>query len=546
MLWAEPLFGPERRLAYRMSFNGRHFADQWTMPAGEIAPGLFAFDLLLELDPTVLGHGGSVHRGRARLECDAAFAPVRYLSEVAGARMEVWFQPDKIALKLPDGSQLELDRADARYVAEANYVGLDALMLAHARATDQLADASELRMFLVNSAVTMPYRLEAIADRAAPAGARWYRTSLHEEVRVGAAGLDESVNLTAGVRVEHVVPPTPLPAWKIPPAVVPARYEPPPGARFRLEDARIPGPVVELGATVTVPEGEGPFPAVVFLAGSGTHDRHGIAGELDSGAHEIVDHLSGRGVLGVRYDTRGAGSTALGADALSAGLESIIADARAVVAWTLARPDVDPERLFLVGHSQGGTVAMALVARHGVPAAGVALLATLGRSMEAVSRDQVVTGARMCGFDAAQLELQLQRNAEMFALIRSGVPWTEANVPAIHLAAAPVVPWIREYLAYDPLELAGALRRPTLILHGTADFQVHPEADGQALAEAARAGGAEVTIETLPGLDHLFKPAPGGTSTLASYYAKDRPVDPGFLERLAGWISKQATPRRPS
>ncbi len=540
MRWAEPLFGPERRLAYRMSFNGRPFADQWTVPLGEIAPGLFAFELMLELDPNVLGHGGSVLRARSRLECDASFSPVRYVSEVSGARMEVLFAAETITLKLPDGTKLDVPRNGARYLTEANYIGLDTLMLAHARTNELITESAELRMFLVNSAVTMPYKLDAIAGREAPAGARWYRSSLHEEVLVGPTGLEQSLNLTAGVKVEHVVPPTPLPEWTIPPVVVPARYVPPADATFRLEDVRIPGPVVELGATVTIPHGDGPFPAVVFIGGSGTHDRHGIAGELDTGSHEIVDDLAARGVLGVRYDTRGAGSTTVGPDALQDGLESIIADARAVVAWTLAHPAVDPRRLFLVGHSQGGTVALALVARHGVEPAGVVLLATLGRSMEAVSRDQVVTGAKMLGYSDEQLTLQLARNREMFDLVRSNVPWTEEHVPAIHLAAAPVVPWLREYLAYEPVELAKQVRCPTLILHGSADFQVSPEADSEALAAAAREGTNDVTIETLPGLDHLFKPAPDGSSTLASYYTKDRKVDAGFLDRLAGWIMKRA------
>ncbi len=538
MWWAEPLFGSERRLAYRMTFNGRHFADQWTMPAGEIAPGLHAFDLLLELDPTVLGQGGSVHRARSRLECTPAFEPVRYVSEVAGARLTVLFAPEQVTLELPDGSRLEVDRNRARYVVETNLVGLDALMLAHARATDQLGDHAELRMFLINSGTTLPYELDAIDGKPG-----WYRTSLHEEVQVGPAGLEQSLNLAVGVKVEQVVPPTPPPSWTIPPAIVPARYVPPEGRSFRIEDVRIPGPVVELGATVTIPAGTPPFPAVVFIGGSGVHDRHGIAGELDCGTHEIVDHLSERGLLGLRYDTRGGGSTTVGPDALTEGLESIIADARAVAEYARARPDVDPGRLFLIGHSQGGTVAMALVVRGHVEPAGLVLLATLGRSMEAVSRDQIVTGAKLCGFDDAQLALQLERNRELFALVRSGVPWTEAHVPAIHLAAAPVVPWLREYLANDPLELAGKLRCPTLILHGSADFQVSPEADSAALAAAVRASGADVTVETLPGLDHLFKPAPEGQATLASYYVKDRKVDPGFLDKLAGWIAPRAHDR---
>ena len=538
MLWVEPLFGPERRLAYRMTFNGRHFGDQWTVPVGEVTPGVFAFDLFLELDLSVLGAGGSVRRGRARLECTAAFEPVRYVSEMLGARLEVRFDRDQIHVQLPDGSTIDVPRADARHVAEANYIGLDALMLAHARATGQLGPTCELRLFLVNSAATMPYRLEAL-DRDAGAGARWYRTTMDEEVLVDAVGLGAVHHVTSGVRVERAVPPTPLPAWEIPPIGEPARYVVPADARFRLEDVRIPGPVVEIGATVTVPDGPPPYPAVVFIGGSGVHDRHGISGELDGGAHEIVDHLSEHGLLGVRFDSRGAGATRIGADVLVGGLESIIADARAVVAWTLARNDVDRDRLFLVGHSQGGTVAMALVARHGVRAAGLVLLATLGRSIEAVSRDQILEGGRLFGFDREQLALQLERQGELFALIRAGVPWTEDHVPAVHLAAAPLVPWLREYAHHDPQELAAEIRCPTLILYGSADFQVNPEADGQPLAAAVRGAGADVTVETLRDLDHLFKPAPAGNSTLASYYAKDRRVDPGFLRTLTDWFAEQ-------
>jgi len=106
------------------------------------------------------------------------------------------------------------------------------------------------------------------------------------------------------------------------------------------------------------------------------------------------------------------------------------------------------------------------------------------------------------------------------------------------------VPWLREYLHYDPPALAASIRCPMLILYGSADFQMKPEADGPPLANAARAAGTDVTLETFPDLDHLFKPVPAGQSTPAKYYEKDRHVDARLLDRLTAWITQHA--RRPS
>jgi uncharacterized protein len=344
-----------------------------------------------------------------------------------------------------------------------------------------------------------------------------------------------------GTRLVRVRPAPELPAWRDDPAAMHtplARYAPrdPAEAAYTLVDVTIEGGEVPIGGTLSVPKAGAPtHPGVLFLGGSGRHDRHGMAGEIDLGSHEIVDHLSGHGFVGLRIDKRGAGTTSVGPDPMTPSLDRIVGDAQRAFDYLRARPEVAAQPLFLVGHSEGGTVALILATEGAVDVAGVVLLASGGLPMDEIVLAQTAEVGRQRGASEEQIAAQLDDARRFLELVRSGRDFRPDEVPDALYLGASRVRWLREHLRRRSDDLVGQLRCPLLILHGTKDFQV-PVSHGAHLADRAAAAGVAVTFAPLDGLDHLFKPIEG-ESTLETYYT-DRRVDPGMLARLTGWLQE--------
>ncbi len=380
------LFPGGKPLYYETFFNGKQLTKHWMILEKASAEGYF-FQLFLELDPTVAGKGGSLVKQRCRLQLDGELQPVRYMTEAQGARAILDFGADTIRATLPDGSRPDIPRNGAEFVVEANMTGLDAVLYANAHEKGRLVSGKEasFTLFLLNQLLSIPQNLT-------PAGDNRFTSSYGEELQFDEQGVLQSISIpNQGARSERREAP-PLPYWHaqaggtVPKEIL--RYRPAADATFRLEDVTLSSPRGPLGASVTVPRGEGPFPAVLFIAGTGSHDRHGIAGELDVGSHEIVNYLSEHGMLGLRYDSRGTGSTKSDGS-FASGLRPLIDDARACLTYLRGRREVNAGRVFLLGHSQGGLIALVLATEAGEPPIrGIGLLASLGRHMTESSRSR--------------------------------------------------------------------------------------------------------------------------------------------------------------
>jgi acetyl esterase/lipase len=562
------LFGQEGLAAFQLLFNGRRYATQWARPLpidaavdAKGAEGGLAIESFLELDPTVLGEGGAIRRGRSLLVLDRDLRPVRYLSEVTGARLLLSLPPGdpdapeaRVRCHLPDGSVHDVPREGAAYVLEAYYPILDALMLWQAR--QRLQAETSLRVFLVNQLISLPYGLRPVPGD----GGLRLRSSFSEDLTLDEGGrLLRSASSEHGVEAVRVEPPPPLPPWHERPWEAPPTVQtsaPAPAQKqaqgFRAEDVIIPAPAGPLGGTLTLPaavDGER-LPALLFWGGSGSYDRDGRSGELDLGFHETVDYLATCGFAGLRCDTRGAGNTPTGKDdlgfglgfGLDAGLDAILSDARAAFGYLTSRPEIDPGRVFLIGQSQGCTIMLQLAGPERLPVRGVALLAPMGRPFDEVARDQVRVHGRQVGLSEEQIAAQLRQTDELLALVRDVPVWRPGEIPDRHYAQRRSLPWLRGLLAHPPGPLLQKVRVPVLICHGDRDFQVDVVKDAEALCAIGRAAGVEVRLLRFPGLDHLFRRVPEqGDSTLASYYdGQTRPVDPGFLAALAAWMRELA------
>ena len=532
----EILFPGNQPLVYTTFLAGKKLSTQWTLYGGTALEGLHQIDFLLELDPAVLGGGGPPLRQRAVLWCDERLAPVRYRTHAARAMLELEFGKENVEARLPDGSRHTVSRGNASFLLEANLIGQLALLLAVRSLTSGLVSDARVPIFLPNQLLTIPYAITAAT--VTESGDLRLQTSHQEEILASERGLMlEWQNPTQGLRAVREPHGVPLPQWRndanlAPP---PRRYTPPADATFTLRDVTVDAPGASIGATLTIPERSGASPAVLFVAGSGTHDRHGFAGEIDLGSHEIVDHLARHGFLGLRYDKRGAGGTQLQGGDLERGLSALVADARRCFEFLAAHPLVDRSRMFVIGHSEGSTVTMAIAASSDPPIRGVALLSPLGRAIDEVIRDQIVSRGVELTLAPEQIAAQVDDLQKLVELARSEGSWTAADVPDHLQSAARSRTWLREHLMSPPLELVTRVKCPILVCQGGKDFQLSPQKDAERLVATARAAGLDVVYAQFPNLDHLFKVA-DGRSTLAQYFQPERHVAPEMLNCLTDWL----------
>lgn len=310
---------------------------------------------------------------------------------------------------------------------------------------------------------------------------------------------------------------SPAASWT--PATV--SYDAPAGAPYAAETVRFRTPAgIIVAGTLTMPKHNPAtrVPAVVMITGTGSQDRDEAVPSL--GAYrpfrEIADTLSRRGIAVLRLDDRGIGGTEMGAPtATSADLAD---DIRAGLAWLHTRSDIDPARLGLVGHSEGGMIAPMIAATDSTLHAIVLIAgpSKTGRAISAFQRKYLID------HDAA---IPVARRASLLA---------ESDRAVEKLFATPG--WYQFWADHDPLATARNVRIPTLILQGETDTQITPEQAGE-LAAAMRAGGnRNTTVRLFPHMNHLMlEDASGdakGYGTLSSYAVRR-----DFLGVLADWLA---------
>jgi pimeloyl-ACP methyl ester carboxylesterase len=317
---------------------------------------------------------------------------------------------------------------------------------------------------------------------------------------------------------------------------------------------------VTLAGTLTVPKGAGPFPAVVLISGSGAQDRdETILGHKPFLV--LADHLSRRGVAVLRVDDRGVGGSS--GQTMSSTSEDFTGDVLAEVAALKARPEVDPRKIGLIGHSEGGLIAP-IVASRSSDVAFIVLMAGPGLPGEQILRRQGELIARAMGADdqAVQRQQDLQRRLldiikaepdprrveeriraalkEVFAALTDDEKKLAGDVTAaaeaqIQLAASP---WLRFYLTYDPRPALEKVRCPVLALEGEKDLQVAPRENLDAIAGALRAGGnIQFQVREFPGLNHLFQTCRTGTVT--EYGTIEETLAPVALNAIGDWVVEQ-------
>ncbi len=343
--------------------------------------------------------------------------------------------------------------------------------------------------------------------------------------------------------------------------------EPKPPFPYRSEEVAYENQAggVKLAGTLTIPaEGEAPFPAVILITGSGPQDR-----DEQLLGHKpflvLADHLTRRGLAVLRVDDRGVGGST--GDISTSTSDDFAGDVLAGVAYLKTRPEVvDPTRIGLCGHSEGGLIAPIVAARAPNDIAFIVLMAGTGVPGTDILRLQSREIARAMGAKEKSLETQAEILERTFEIIDNN-PDNEAAKKALvalnrealsklsaeervaldikdgddgddqitTATAQMLTPWFRYFLNYDPRPTLSKVQCPVLAINGEKDLQVIPSQNLPEIEKALRGGGnTQVKIIELPGLNHLFQPTKTGAP---SEYGKiEETIDPAALQAITDWL----------
>lgn len=307
---------------------------------------------------------------------------------------------------------------------------------------------------------------------------------------------------------------------------------------------------VTLAGTLTLPESEGPHPALALISGSGPQDRN-----EEIFGHKpflvLADYLTRRGVAVLRYDDRGVGASTGTFE--TATTEAFARDAEAAVDYLRGRPDIKASEVGLLGHSEGGLVAPMVAARTD-KVAFLVLLAPPGVPGEEIIYEQAALISEVQGADPAYIDSSRAQQERLFAALKEAPDSAEAArrlreiLEASQADSAAIrsqiqqytTPWFRNFLTYDPQPVLEKVEVPVLALFGEKDLQVPYEQNYPAVEEALKAGGHEdYALMELPDLNHLFQPAETGAP--AEYGQIETTMAPEALEIIGDWIAARTS-----
>jgi alpha-beta hydrolase superfamily lysophospholipase len=330
-----------------------------------------------------------------------------------------------------------------------------------------------------------------------------------------------------------------------------AAAAPTPELPYTVREVAWPLDDTNMAATLTIPEGDGPFPAVVFVAGSGPTDRDWNSPLLpgrNGSAALLADELTRSGYATLRYDKRVTGPYAqenLAALQGKISFQSHLDELASAVDYLVALPGIDPAQLYLLANSEGILHALNYqVSDPAVPFAGMILTGAPGRPLSGVLHQQI---ANLLAEEPDHDELLAKWDESVSAFIAGESTELDPALPDsiqqiwAGLTAPLNQPFSAELLAAQPAGMLAEIDVPVLVMIGQKDIQVDWQADGGVLQTAA---GDNVTFNFPPNANHVLKyeekPAAELTAAeAATYNAADRVLDPQALQIIRDWLGAQ-------
>jgi len=299
-------------------------------------------------------------------------------------------------------------------------------------------------------------------------------------------------------------------------------------------DVTIPGNGFTIAGTMTKPAVVGRLrhPGVVLVAGSGPVDRDSTVAGIPI-LSQLAGALSQQGFLVLRYDKRGVGQT--GGRTETATERDYADDLIGIVKWLAKRDDVDDRRIAVVGHSEGGAIAM-LAASREKKIGSLVLVASTGTTGGELILEQQLRELERLKLPDAEKAQKIALQKQIQAAVVSGNGWDA--IPE-DLRKQADTPWFRSLLMFDPAEVMPKVKQRILIVQGDLDAQVPPH-HAEKLASLARARKKDtgpVEVIHLPGVNHLLAPAVTGDVQEYSQL-KDKTITPKAAAAIVEWLQK--------
>ena len=290
----------------------------------------------------------------------------------------------------------------------------------------------------------------------------------------------------------------------------------------------------ELPGILTVPEGEGPFPAVILLQGSGPSDKDESIGNLKP-FRDLAEGLAGSGIAVYRFDKRTyVYGAEMMADRQITLVDEYLEDAAAAVRLVARQEKIDPDRVYVLGHSLGGNAIPALareLAAAPVQPRGFIMMAASPRPLDVLMREQYdflyslmpeITAEQQAEKDAVFAELDKLRDLEALS--------EDDTVAGVYSA---YWKWLADY---DILQAAEEITAPVLLLQGEEDYQVTMEDFG--IWQESFGRKENWRMISYPGLTHAF--TQGRKTEGASVYARAARVEEQVIRDIAAFVLRTA------
>ncbi len=323
---------------------------------------------------------------------------------------------------------------------------------------------------------------------------------------------------------------------------------------YKMEEVSYSNPATSIvhSGTLTIPAGEGPFPAVLLISGSGAQNRDE---ELFQHRpfHVIADHLSRNGVAVLRVDDRGVGGTTTDDNPKDDTTLDHVGDALRGFRFLQGRAEIDAKRVGLIGHSEGGVIAP-LAAQDEDEVAFIVMLAGTGVRGDRLLLSQAELISKVEEISEEELQAGLALNRKLFdVVLQEQLSSTEQRdlfseileeqeelSPAERDSILQQMSnqWIQWFIRFDPTTSLEAVQVPVLAVNGSLDLQVPCKENLDAIAAALEKGGnSDFETVTFPDLNHLFQHC--ATGAPSEYGKIEETFAPEVLEKITSWINSR-------
>ncbi|WP_462248874.1 alpha/beta hydrolase family protein [Ekhidna sp.] len=308
---------------------------------------------------------------------------------------------------------------------------------------------------------------------------------------------------------------------------------------------------ITLSGTLTLPVNEESFPVAILISGSSPHNRNEeIAGHKPFLV--IADHLTRNGIGVLRYDDRGVGQSE--GEYEIAGYADRASDVKSAVAFLKTYKRINPNKIGLIGHSEGGLIAplvasnstdisfIIMLAAPALPGSDIMLLQTeFSNKAQGLSdaKTQVELAFLKTIFDDVSQSTDLKKTksslSEKLKANKEALPEDISADNLDGILETFTAPWFQKIITYDPRTTLMEVKCPVLALNGSKDLQIPFEANLSAIEKALKDGGnSNATVKKLEGLNHLFQEAQTG---MADEFATiDQTFSPLALKEMTTWV----------